>query len=213
METKICSKCKEEKSIEEFSKRKQYPSGLARCKQCIKDDKAEEYKKHKTRYAQQGKLWRQNHKEYVDNYNKTYRKQNKTKMNLQSQAWNLAHKDRRRELFWLLHYKLDLQKFNIICDLQNSRCAICKEPIPEELTRYWHIDHDHKCCPDSFTCGQCTRGILCHHCNRGLGGFKDNLDILKSAVEYLEKEKENVESIRRFECNNSNSQVEKRNRT
>ena len=41
MKTKICSKCKEEKPIEDFSKRKPSKDGLqARCKTCCAADKA-----------------------------------------------------------------------------------------------------------------------------------------------------------------------------
>lgn len=29
------------------------------------------------------------------------------------------------------------------------------------------------------------RGMLCNHCNRGLGNFKDNINYLKLAIEYL----------------------------
>ncbi|QPX48172.1 endonuclease VII [Synechococcus phage S-SRM01] len=29
------------------------------------------------------------------------------------------------------------------------------------------------------------RGMLCHHCNRGLGNFKDNINTLHAAIEYL----------------------------
>jgi hypothetical protein len=31
-----------------------------------------------------------------------------------------------------------------------------------------HIDHDHDCCPGSYTCGKCVRGVLCAPCNRTL---------------------------------------------
>ena len=29
------------------------------------------------------------------------------------------------------------------------------------------------------------RGMLCSHCNRGLGNFKDNINTLEIAIKYL----------------------------
>lgn len=43
------------------------------------------------------------------------------------------------------------------------------------------IDHNH-------ITGE-FRGILCHKCNRALGCFQDNIDILELAVLYLQKHK------------------------
>lgn len=40
------------------------------------------------------------------------------------------------------------------------------------------MDHNHE--SNKF------RGMLCNHCNRGLGNFKDNIEILKKAILYLE---------------------------
>ena len=34
------------------------------------------------------------------------------------------------------------------------------------------------------------RGMLCNHCNRGLGNFKDNINTLEAAIKYL-KERNN----------------------
>lgn len=31
------------------------------------------------------------------------------------------------------------------------------------------------------------RGMLCNHCNRGLGNFKDNINTLQAAIEYLKE--------------------------
>jgi len=58
---------------------------------------------------------------------------------------------------------------------QEECCAICKIEI--ELIDS-AIDHNHE--TGEF------RGILCKQCNRALGMFRDNPEILKSAVEYLE---------------------------
>lgn len=59
---------------------------------------------------------------------------------------------------------------------QNNCCEICKLKI--ELSES-AIDHNHE--TGEF------RGILCKQCNRALGMFKDNSQILKNAVDYLEK--------------------------
>ena len=43
----------------------------------------------------------------------------------------------------------------------------------------WCLDHDHK--TGHF------RGWLCHDCNKALGFFKDDAILLKSAIDYIEK--------------------------
>ena len=58
---------------------------------------------------------------------------------------------------------------------QNNKCAICGTDNPGATN--WHADHDHKT-------GQ-KRGILCQKCNTGLGLLQDDINILCSAIEYL----------------------------
>ncbi len=63
---------------------------------------------------------------------------------------------------------------------QGGRCAICETSLcrgrgPTGL----HADHDHNT--------QAVRGLLCGHCNRGLGFFKDSPKSLQAAVRYLLK--------------------------
>lgn len=68
-------------------------------------------------------------------------------------------------------------------DLQNkkARCMICKAKQAGGPHNLWHLDHDHKT--------KRYRGLLCFHCNIGLGVFKDSVSILLSAIEYLKSQK------------------------
>lgn len=61
-----------------------------------------------------------------------------------------------------------------------ERCDICGG------TKRLSVDHDHSCCSGVRTCGECVRGTLCTPCNMALGGFRDSIDLLRRAVEYLE---------------------------
>lgn len=63
---------------------------------------------------------------------------------------------------------------------QDNKCAICGNP-PHR--RDLHIDHDHKT-------GK-VRALLCHFCNAGLGYFRDDVDRMYLAIEYLMKHNEN----------------------
>lgn len=67
---------------------------------------------------------------------------------------------------------------------QNFRCAICGIH-QSEVKKAFAVDHDHSCCKNKRTCGDCIRGLLCFECNIGLGKFKDNKDLLSSALKYL----------------------------
>tara|TARA_B100000809_G_C14852193_1_gene428735 strand:+ start:192 stop:587 length:396 start_codon:yes stop_codon:yes gene_type:complete len=57
-------------------------------------------------------------------------------------------------------------------------CPICNRQ-QHEFSRAFSLDHDHE--TGEF------RGWLCHNCNTGLGLFKDNLDTLQKAINYLKK--------------------------
>ena len=78
-------------------------------------------------------------------------------------------------------YKITLATYETMLDTQGGKCAICKGPErtrdKDGGPRRMPVDHDHKT-------GK-VRGLLCTHCNRALGMFKDNIEILKAAVDYV----------------------------
>jgi hypothetical protein len=68
--------------------------------------------------------------------------------------------------------------------LSKTVCKICGTKNPGLAS--WHIDHDHKCCPGKKSCGNCVRELICGSCNKMLGLAKDDPEILKSAIAYIE---------------------------
>lgn len=93
----------------------------------------------------------------------------------------------------ILKNGLTVHLYDAILKLQNGRCAIC-ERLPSEIdvrAERLCIDHNHS--TGTF------RGLICDACNRGLGGFKDNLDSLRSAIKYLD-------GIRVLRCQHGRSQ-------
>ena len=62
---------------------------------------------------------------------------------------------------------------------QNGRCAICEDDLVFKKGGA-SVDHCHRT-------GR-VRGLLCKHCNVGLGHFRDNVSRLENAIRYLEEE-------------------------
>ena len=84
----------------------------------------------------------------------------------------------------LARYGLTLEGYDKLFGEHNGVCAICGKP--ELVRKNLSIDHDHNCCNSKKSCGKCIRGLLCHRCNQMLGMAYDNIEILKSAIKYLE---------------------------
>lgn len=96
------------------------------------------------------------------------------------QKWK--HKFRKENL--LRRYGITLDQYHEMDIEQDGRCFICKKK--EESISYKNgkfqklaVDHNHET-------GK-VRGLLCFSCNRALGYFKDNKELLISALLYLEE--------------------------
>jgi len=76
------------------------------------------------------------------------------------------------------YYNITLKQYNEMFAKQNGCCAICgrhQDIFKVKLS----VDHNH-------TTGK-NRDLLCNNCNSMLGQSHDNIDILKSAIAYLER--------------------------
>ena len=65
--------------------------------------------------------------------------------------------------------------FNML-ERQGGGCAICDGPQNKRY-KYYSVDHCHST--------NKVRGLLCTDCNTGLGLFKDRIDLLDAAKQYL----------------------------
>ena len=86
------------------------------------------------------------------------------------QRWN--KKNPHRHLKW--RYGITKHEKDALFISQGSKCKIC-DAI--ESTQRWHIDHDHKT--------NKIRGILCFRCNHLLGNARDDVNVLRNAMNYL----------------------------
>lgn len=76
-------------------------------------------------------------------------------------------------------YGLTIESYQKLEDAQNNKCKICGAEGGDCRMSRLRIDHCHET-------GE-VRGLICHKCNVGLGQFRDDLDLLKEAVKYLEE--------------------------
>jgi len=84
---------------------------------------------------------------------------------------------------YLRRFGITMEQYEAMLKAQDDRCAICgnaektngKHGEPMELA----VDHNHAT--------KAVRGLLCNSCNKGIGHFNDDPDLLRAAIAYLEK--------------------------
>lgn len=77
---------------------------------------------------------------------------------------------------WLKQkYGISLAQWEAMSLSQNGLCKVCK------TEKVLHTDHCHKT--------GIVRGLLCHGCNVGLGGFRDNTEFMLAGIEYLKEKR------------------------
>lgn len=94
-----------------------------------------------------------------------------------------AGKDYNKNLKLKRTYGITLEEYRNFLNFCGNVCGICGDKCPSG--RSLAVDHDHET--------GIIRGLLCVNCNKGLGNFKDNITLLKTAIIYLESYKEALE--------------------
>jgi hypothetical protein len=86
--------------------------------------------------------------------------------------------DHHKAVKFKYQYGITIEQRNALFEAQGYKCAICLSPEPN-CKAGWNTDHCHRT--------GVVRFILCAHCNRGLGAFKDNPEIMRRAADMLQE--------------------------
>lgn len=131
---------------------------------------AEYYQKNKDRQSEWLKKDREinaeKHKEYAKKYHKLY--------------WNLYSLRKS-----VSQHGITVEDFYTMLDKCGNRCEICgneENVMLKGLKRRLCIDHDHDT--------KKVRGLLCTGCNAGIGHFKEDIQRMQSAIDYLKEHQE-----------------------
>jgi uncharacterized protein YifE (UPF0438 family) len=112
------------------------------------------------------KIWRQNNRKKALKLSKNWKDNNQDKVYIAKL---------KRE------YNLSIEEFENMFVKQNKKCAICEinieKPYLAEKFESAYVDHCHLT--------NKVRGLLCQYCNTGIGFFKDNVNFLNQAINYL----------------------------
>ena len=163
---KACSKCGETKSLSDFYKHMGGKDGRRTdCKLCVLQSR-------RARYEADGDSLRQRVKEYQGkNPEKVAASQSAYRESANGKA---SARRGTRKRYLEQTYGITPEQYDEMFAKQGSKCAVCGSDDP---VRYWTVDHDHVT--------GAVRGILCWHCNVGLGHFRDDIANLIAAADYL----------------------------
>lgn len=157
-----CSTCQQLKPISEFQ-RSVALRGCGQCRACKYAAKRAYEVADRDRYNAQVRDRRARNRDAFNAY--------------QRRRWaSNPHRGKCYEL--RARYGITLERFNEMLAEQGGGCAICGARDNGD-GRVLYVDHCHK--------SEKVRGILCHHCNAGIGHFRDDIGLILKAIEYLQR--------------------------
>lgn len=175
---KRCACCGEEKSSEAFCKDTNAKDGRkCYCRLCsamkqkqITPEKAREYQN----------KWRSKNGEKVRAKGRALYAADPLKAKLIQQRYHEKHKEKiaiKRRASTLKQYRLTPSEYDAMLRQQANACACCQSTDPSHWSGRFQVDHDH--------ISGAVRGLLCSGCNGGLGLFKDDMERLRKAIQYI----------------------------
>jgi len=184
METKVCYRCKVEKTIDNFKNKKANKDGKdSTCKECQYGHPPHRHTKNSELIIEKECLTCKQILP-IENFSKVGgRSKNCYQSSCKKCRYETIEKPSRiknrfyRQRNLRTNYGLNLVDFDKMVEEQQGKCKICGTLIINDSD--YHLDHDH-------ATGK-IRGVLCRYCNSGLGFFKDNIQILQSAILYLQE--------------------------
>jgi hypothetical protein len=177
---KTCPDCGEAKPVSAFGVNRRRPDGLAHyCKACFARRNKDYYAKRRTAAGHKVRP-RVKHPEgfkrcaqcdAVKPVSEFHRARGQS--GGYSPYCKPCRSERTRVERFLRVYGLTPEAMEKLIADQGGRCAICRERPAE------HVDHDH-------VTGS-VRGVVCFRCNVGIGHFSDRIDVMRRAIDYLER--------------------------
>lgn len=195
--TKMCTECKTEKPVSEFSKRTQLGKSYLHswCKECFKARKRGGYTRKTPQHDVPEGMRRCSRCEEVKSTEEFYtngkagglvaacKECSRSVSNLRYD-WETR---RSQERFY--RYGVSQEQYDLMLEAQGGVCKICECPETAQGgaggVKPLAVDHDHACCGADKACASCVRGLLCMQCNQALGKFNDDVSLLTAAIAYL----------------------------
>ncbi len=108
---------------------------------------------------------------------RAYYERNKPRILAYRKAWYAANSQRQKDERLLAKFGITRDDYDTMMKRQEGCCWICRTSEAEAPKGVLMVDHDHAT--------NKVRGLLCLHCNLGLGYFKDQPRLLDRAQRYL----------------------------
>lgn len=108
---------------------------------------------------------------------KAYYQKNKNKIKAQTLAYERNNPEKRLNYRLKSRYRVSKEQYDLLLIAQNGVCRICNQFKTNKNSSRLVLDHCH-------ATGK-VRGLLCDNCNKGLGQFADDPELLIKAAEYL----------------------------
>lgn len=206
MDTKVCTKCNEEKPVSAYYPRYGSTGIQSWCKPCtaIANKLWDKNNRERARATQRTYYWkdpekarkRQNEwikknrdkrrryeKTYALKYPEKHKDERKRSYERHKGKYRLRYKARIRRYTLKTQYGITEEQYNAMLAEQGGVCAICNRPERKKNNQgavaRLSVDHDHK--TDE------VRRLLCHGCNHGIGAFEENPNAMRRAAAYIEE--------------------------